>query len=193
MALDTIHFSLNHRVMLGKMKLRAGFLMALKARLRVFPWINNELFLAAATCHGDVLAPGAVTRFAAGSAWHFGIFHAQPRMRTGRKNTGDAGMAIQTRLIADVSGALDLKRHDDRTVGRTGIEQQKQRAGAHHCGGQIRQALQLEIAHESTVLRNDILFEMPKPPVCSRKNSFGQHFFKFFWNKFSNSTLLTGK
>ena len=123
MALDTAHLSFNHRVMLRKMKFRADFLMALKARFGIFPRIDNELFLAAAAGHGDVLAPGPVAGFAAGLAGHFGIFQAQARMRARRKDAGDIGMTIQTRLVPDVSGALDLKGRNDRPVGGTGIEQ----------------------------------------------------------------------
>jgi hypothetical protein len=55
-ALNTIHFALNHGMMLGQIKFSLNFEVALKTRCRVFAGINDEFVLAAF----DVFAARAV-------------------------------------------------------------------------------------------------------------------------------------
>ena len=55
-ALNTIHFALNHGMMLGQIKFSLDFEVALKTRRRVFAGINDEFVLAAF----DVFAGRAV-------------------------------------------------------------------------------------------------------------------------------------
>jgi hypothetical protein len=55
-ALNTIHFALNHGMMLGQIKFGLDFEVALKTRRRVFAGINDEFVLAAF----DVFAGRAV-------------------------------------------------------------------------------------------------------------------------------------
>ena len=123
MALNTVHFAFNDRVMLGETKFRPRFLVALKAAFRVLAGIDDKFFQAAPARHGDVLASWTVAGFAAGLAWHIGGGEAQSRMRARGKNTGDIRMTIEARLIADERGAFNLKRDNYRPLGGTGIEQ----------------------------------------------------------------------
>src|SRR5580765_7621399 len=60
MALDAIHLSFKDRMMLGKVELRARFLMALETGFGVFARIQDKFLRAAATRHRDVLAARAV-------------------------------------------------------------------------------------------------------------------------------------
>jgi len=71
--LHAVHLPFTHRVMLGKIELRVDLEVAGKARLRIAPWIHNEFSVPATGC--DVLAAGAMTRFAARAARHFCRVH----------------------------------------------------------------------------------------------------------------------
>jgi len=81
-ALDAIHLALQYRVMLGKMKFRAGFLMALEAGFGIFTRIDDEFFETTAACHGDVLASRTVTGLATVLARHGGLLQSQPCVGT---------------------------------------------------------------------------------------------------------------
>jgi hypothetical protein len=90
----------------------------------LFAGVDDEFVEATATTHGDVLAAGTVAGFAAVLAGHAAIVEVQPRVRAGRKNAGDIGVAIRAGFIADKSCSLDLKRLNGGAVnGGTGIEQ----------------------------------------------------------------------
>src|SRR6185437_9100336 len=76
-ALDATHFAFNDRVMLWKMELRPGFLVAPETGFGILSRVDDEFFQAAASGHGDVFASGAVAGFAAAQAGQGGIRHAQ--------------------------------------------------------------------------------------------------------------------
>jgi hypothetical protein len=80
-ALDAVHFAFDDWMMLREMKFRAGFLMALEARLGVFAGINDKFFQSTASGHGDVFAAGTVAGFAAELPRHIRIRESQTRMR----------------------------------------------------------------------------------------------------------------
>ena len=128
-ALDAIHFSLQHRMMLRKMKFRLHFQMALQTRLRVFAGIDDEFFKAAATAHGDVFAGRAVAGFASELAGHLAVFQMQPRVRAGGKGAGDVRVAVGAGLVADKGCAFDLQRRNRRAI-RRGTGNEKQNPGA---------------------------------------------------------------
>lgn len=154
-AIDAIHLAFEHRVMLWEMELGAYFLMALEAGFGVFAGIDDEFFRTITADHGDVLAARAVAGFTAALAGHVGNFRAEARMRTGGEDTGNVRMAVEARLVANVSGALDLKRDYYGPVSGTGIEQQNQRpctCGERGCG-QVMQTIQLGIAHGVAIIR----------------------------------------
>jgi hypothetical protein len=109
--LDTIHLAFQYGVMLRKVKLRAGFLMALEAGVGIFARVDDEFFEAATARHGDVLACRTVTGLTAVLAGHGGILQSQPRVGTGRKNAADIRMAIHAGLVPDVGGSFDLQRN----------------------------------------------------------------------------------
>ena len=120
-ALDTIHFAFENRVMLRQMEFRARFLMALETGCGVVAGIDDEFFEASAAGHDNVLAPRAVAGFTAELAGHVGLFQTHPRVRTGGKHTGNVRMAIRAGFVPNVSSSLDLQRDNDRSIGRTGI------------------------------------------------------------------------
>ncbi|MDB6015895.1 MAG: hypothetical protein JWR19_384 [Pedosphaera sp.] len=127
-ALDTIHFAFDDRMMLGQMKLGLNFLMAGETGFRVLAGINDEF--ATATAGGDVFAAGTVAGFAPLLAGHLRMVQMQPGMRTGRKHVTDGSVAIRTDFIADKSGALNLRRGHHRTrSGGAGAYQSAKRPG----------------------------------------------------------------
>lgn len=65
-ALHAVHLPFAHGMMLRKIKLRVNIEMAGEARLRIAARVHDKFTAPAA--HGNVLAPRAVTRFAAVSA-----------------------------------------------------------------------------------------------------------------------------
>ena len=103
------------------MEFRADFLVALEAGFGVFARIDDKFVLAPAAGHGDVLAARPVTGFTA--VLRRNVLQVQARMRTGRKDPGYIGMAIEARFVADVRGSFNLQGHDDRSVSGAGIEQ----------------------------------------------------------------------
>ena len=127
-ALDTVHLAFNDRMVLWKMEFRLFGQMALETGFQIFAWINDEL-LAPVAPRGSVFAARAVTGFATVLAGHSGAFHVQTRMRAGRKDAGDIGMAVGASLVPDKCCALDMQRHSRSVVQRgTGIEEKQQRA-----------------------------------------------------------------
>ena len=74
MALDAIHLSFKDRMMLGKVELRARFLMALETGFGVLARIQDKFLRTAATGHRDVLAARAVAGLTTVLPGHFGRF-----------------------------------------------------------------------------------------------------------------------
>jgi len=64
-ALDTIHFAFEHRMMFREAEFSVGFNVAIQATRRVFARVEDKF--SASTATGDVLATRAVTGFA--TAW----------------------------------------------------------------------------------------------------------------------------
>lgn len=122
-ALDAIHLAFQDGVVLGQMKFRARFLMALETGFGVFAGIDDEFLEATATGHGDVLAAGAVAGFTAVLAGHVRLFQTQASVRTGWEHSSDVLMAISTGLVPDVSCTFDLQRDDDSSIRRAGIQE----------------------------------------------------------------------
>src|SRR5437016_3404619 len=100
MALDTIHFLFQHRVMLRKMKFHFRGAVTLKTRSRILPRVQNELPRAAA---GDMKTGSAMARFAAGLSYPGIRFEMDSSMGTRRKRAGDLSMALGAGFVADES------------------------------------------------------------------------------------------
>ncbi len=69
-AIDAVHLSFEHGVMLGKMKFGLRFLMTLETGFGVFARIDDEFVRAPTPGRRDVFAAGAVARFAPALAGH---------------------------------------------------------------------------------------------------------------------------
>jgi hypothetical protein len=110
-ALDAVHLFLQNRVVLGKLEFRLFLAMALEARGRVFPGIDDEFASPAASCH--VQACGSVARFAARLPDCASVFQVNPSMGAGGKAAGDAAMAIRASLIADETRPWNSGRRGD--------------------------------------------------------------------------------
>lgn len=104
-ALDAVHFSFQHRMVLRKMKRRLYFQMAIQARLGLLAGIDDEAS-ARAACR-DVLAARPVAGFAATPAFHAVLVWMQTPVRAHRKDTVDFIVAICARLVADVGRAFN--------------------------------------------------------------------------------------
>ena len=130
-ALHTVHLAFAHRMMLRKIELGVHIEVTSEAGLRVAARVHNK-FLASAA-RGDVLAPGAVTRFAAVSSdcgrsgafrrLRMGIYrqntrNINARVRAGRKNARVVRVAIDAGIIAREGGARNVRRGDDRALQR---------------------------------------------------------------------------
>jgi hypothetical protein len=132
MALDTIHFALEDRMMLRQMKLRVGFQVALEACLRFLAGIDNK-FSPAAT-GSDMFAGRSVARFTALQARHVHLVGVQARVRTRRKRAADVRVTIQANLVANVSGPFNFWRNHEGAVRGARIHQQQKRASAKYEG-----------------------------------------------------------
>ena len=121
-ALDAIHFVLNHRVMLRQVELRVRLQMTIETRCRISPRIDNKLAPSSARC--DVFAPRTMAGFAPGQPFQAGPLKGEPRVRAGRKNTGDIGVTFGTGFVADEAGAFDAGRRNHRPV-QTGAGKQE--------------------------------------------------------------------
>jgi hypothetical protein len=188
-ALHAIHFAFNHRMVLRQVKFSPGFLVTLKAGFRIFAGINDEFLQPAAAGHRDVLAPRAVTRFAAALARHFGVGDPQSRVRAAGKYSRNIGMTIKASLVPDESRAFDLQRGDDFPVGGTGIKQQNKSGStcAQRACGQYLGTLQHGLAHGILRRALGVAIEVKNDEfaICSNKKrpekNFGPR-----WNKLKN-------
>ncbi len=136
-ALNAIHFSLQHRMMLRKMKFSLHFRMTFDARLRILAGIDDEFFQAAASAHRDVFAARTVAGFATELAGRPAVFQMQARVRAGGKNAGDFFVTVRAGFVADECRAFDLQWRDHGAIRRgTGIQKHRPRAGDQRQSGQ---------------------------------------------------------
>ena len=130
-ALDTVHFSLKHRMMLGKMKFSLRLQMTLEAGLRVLARIDDEFVQTAPAAPGDVFAARTVAGFTTVLTGHSATFQMQPGVWTGGKGPGNVLVTVRTGFVPDERGAFDLQWHNHRAFRRgTGIDQKKEQPGA---------------------------------------------------------------
>ena len=117
-ALDAVHFSLQDRMMLGKMKFGIHFHMTLQTGLRVLAWIDDEFIEPAPAAHRDVFAARSMAGFATVLAGHPAARQSQSRVRAGGKYPGDLVVAIRAGFVAHKRCAFDLQRRNHRAVNR---------------------------------------------------------------------------
>ena len=116
MALHAIHPVLEDRVMMRQMKFGMRRQVALEATGRIAPRVDDKL--APPAPGGDMLAGGPVARFTSGRSFQLGRVNVDPGVRAARKMPRDRTMTIHADLVADVFGAGDLRRADDRPMKR---------------------------------------------------------------------------
>ena|SRR5947209_3762147 len=103
MALHTIHFVLQDRMMLRQVEFNLRGAVTLETGGRVFAGVHDEL--AAPATAGHVEAAGTVTRFTAGLACSVGARQMNPSVGTGRENSRNVGMAFGARAVPNESCA----------------------------------------------------------------------------------------
>ena len=135
-AINAIHLAFQHRMMIGKMKLRLHVRMASETRLRVFAGIDDKFIEPALAGRGDVFAARPVAGLATILAGHRAIPHAQPRVRAGRENTGNFRMTIRAGRVAHIRSAFNLQWHNDGAIRGAGSKKHpgdtgSQRHGCH--------------------------------------------------------------
>ena len=127
MALDAVHFSFEHGMVLGEVEFGLGIQMALQAGLGFLAGVDDEFLATRLAAPGDMFAARAMAGFAAVLAGHPSLFRMQTRVRTGGKNVGDIIVAIGAGLVPDVGRPRDSQREDDGAIRRrtgTHFEQQ---------------------------------------------------------------------
>lgn len=107
-ALHTIHFAFDDRMMLRQVELRVRLEMTLKTSRRVLAGIEDEFSAPAAA--GDVFAAGAVAGFATVLTLPGQTVEAQARVRTGEKTARVVGVTFETGAIAGERCAFDGRR-----------------------------------------------------------------------------------
>lgn len=121
-AWHTIHFSFQHRMMLGKMEFGLRFQMTGATDLRIFARIENEFVRSAPSALGNVFAARTMAGFAARLAGHLSVCQMQPCVRTGGKCARQVDVAVRTNFVADIACTFDLQRHNRCAIHRrTGI------------------------------------------------------------------------
>ena len=123
-ALDAIHLSFEHGMVLREMKLSLRLEMAIQAGLGFLAGIDDEAPASAA--RRDVLASWTVARFTAAPAFHVAPVGMQPPVRAHGENTIDLVVAIRAGLVADVGRSFNRQRRNDPALRRAGVDQQKQ-------------------------------------------------------------------
>jgi len=112
-ALDAVHVTFNHWMMLRHAEFRFRLQMALKTRSWVFSRVHDELTPSATRL--DVLASGAVAGFAACLAAESGVVDVDTSVGTGGKNSGNVRMTIGAGAISDISCAWNIRRRNHRS------------------------------------------------------------------------------
>ena len=99
MALHAVHLFLRHRVVLGEQELRLFLAMTLETSRRVLAGIDDEFASPAAA--GDMQAGRPMARFTASLPYGTSVFEVDSEMGAGRKDAGDALVAVGASLVAD--------------------------------------------------------------------------------------------
>lgn len=115
-ALDTIHFSFEHRMMLRQSEFRVLLDVARETRGWLFPGIHDEFSPSTTRLH--MQTSRSMARFATDSARRQVTADVKSRMRTRSKHPRVVGVAFSTRLIADECGAFDHGRRKHCSVGQ---------------------------------------------------------------------------
>ena len=102
MALHTIHFAFQHRMMLGEMKFRLDVQVTLQTRLRIVAGVEDESFHSAAAAQSNVFAARPVAGFTAALARHPALVQLQARVRAGGKLARDLVVAIGASFVAHI-------------------------------------------------------------------------------------------
>lgn len=110
-ALNAIHAAFDDRMTLRKVELRMDIEVALETSGGIFAGINDEA--SASTADIDVFAGGAVAGFAAGNVREFYVIFVQLAVGARGKDTRNIGVARNAGGVADVVGAVDLRRGND--------------------------------------------------------------------------------
>ena len=103
--LRAVHLFLQDRVVLGEVKFRLFLAMAFETGGGVFARIDDEFASPATARH--MQARGSVARFAARLPERADVFELDSGVGAGRKDTGNAFMALDTTLVADERRAWD--------------------------------------------------------------------------------------
>ena len=129
MALHAVHSPFEQRMMLGEVEFGVSLQMTAKTGFRVAPWIEDETAAAATRRH--MFAAGPMTRLATGAPHQARSLEMNPRVRAGRENTRDVGVAFGARFVAHERGALNQRRRHNRPLdGRAGDHDQRQETHA---------------------------------------------------------------
>ena len=107
MALNAIHMTFHHRMMLRHSKFRLRLQMTLKTRRRIFARVHNEL--AAPASDFDMLAPRPMTGLATRLPLELCIIDMHTRMRACRKNSRDVRMTLRASTIPHVSCSRNIR------------------------------------------------------------------------------------
>jgi hypothetical protein len=128
-AVHATHVAFDDRMMLRQVEFALHVQVALEARVRFFPGIDDETGRATGP---DMFTAGPVTGFATAHARHRRILNMQARVRAGGKFPDDLRMAIRTGLVAHVVGAGNFQRCHHRRSGRTGNQKERQATRKSH-------------------------------------------------------------
>jgi hypothetical protein len=108
MAVDAIHVSFDHGMMLRQIEFRMDVDVTLETRRRIFAWIDNQ---APPAADAHMFAGGAVARFATGHLRELDVILVKAPMRAGWKRACDVRVTIHTTRIPDEVRARNARRH----------------------------------------------------------------------------------
>jgi hypothetical protein len=106
-ALDTIHFLFQDRMVLGQVKLGLNCAMTLKTGGRIFAGIYYEFTPPPAA--GDMETTGTVAGLATGLARGSGVLEMEAGVGTGGEDAGDIGVAFSATPVTQKGCAGDLR------------------------------------------------------------------------------------
>lgn len=110
-ALNAIHPAFNEGMMLRLAKFSFGLQMALETSVRIFAGVYDEF--AAPPANFNVFAARTMAGFASRLAAELRVIDMDPRMRAGRKNPRDVGVAFAASPVADISCAWNVRRRNN--------------------------------------------------------------------------------
>ena len=109
MALHTIHFIFQDRMMMREPELGVRLDMAGETSGGVLARINDQA--RPSLTGGDVFAAGPVAHFTTGSTGELGMIHMHPRMDAGRECFKNRRVTFQARLVSNESGVRNRGRN----------------------------------------------------------------------------------